>query len=121
MLAMHNQTHYEAISSNKTFSSPSNYTCNDADGCLEHRGGCHKNIWTVFLDGAVPLKVTDFRREPPKNILTKTTDGEIRLQRSYTLSPHCVRITALRNLQKFQTVIGAVKYHVSLYIAVYIA
>ena len=62
---MHNLVHYDAIPCNKTFSSLSNYTCNDADGCLERQGSCYKNIWTV-LDDVVPLKVTDFRREPPE-------------------------------------------------------
>ena len=32
LIAMHNLAHHEAIPRKKTFSSLSNYTCNDADG-----------------------------------------------------------------------------------------
>ena len=108
---MHNLAHYEAILSNQTFSSLSNYTCKDADGCLERQGSY---IWTA-LDGVMPLKVTDFCCEPPEIYDSNQKNGwKIRFSIYTFPKMSSFRLTALRNY--LSTEIGAIKFRVSLFI-----
>jgi len=89
--------------------------------CLERLGSCRKNIWTV-LDDVVPLKVTDFCREPPE-IYIKKMDGKLVFS-VYTFPPdnfyqtHSPQITR-GSFHNLLTAISAIKFRVSLYIMQY--
>ena len=64
---MHDVACYKAIPHNTTNCLLLNYTWTDADGCLEHQGGCYAEFLTV-LDGGIPFYMTYFRRERPENV-----------------------------------------------------
>ena len=49
---MHDAACYKAIPDNTTNCLLLNYTWTDADGCLEHQGGCYAGSLTV-LDGGI--------------------------------------------------------------------